>query len=346
MSDWIHCLICQRAPNNSSSSFLLMHPCMHIVCENCKETSENCKKCGNKCMSVPLTKQTFVSRPEVGKFFKDPTKDISRCLKEFNRELTHLFQVLNFQDYHRKEKLSKLMAILMEKDKENKLLREEVALLRKQGGGSSARSTPHAVLMNSVGQQSQSPIGNSTLYGQAMRTQVKTPTNGNSRAHSHPCTPMASRLSVRTPPVHGRLGPIAGTPSPSTSPGYPLRLASTPSGLSADTPKRSAGGTASPMNISPTPSQRISLNGLTRSQGGYSTPTSYQQFGTSQSLLWSSAKRQQQLPLERNDGSQFLSIGGRISPGAPLTSTPTNSSQVWDPAKRCLVQMPFGVGNK
>ncbi|XP_071817734.1 E3 ubiquitin-protein ligase RNF212B-like [Apostichopus japonicus] len=231
MADWVHCNSCFHQPGDGRQ-FSLTN-CGHLYCGECLEdgTRDSCKMCGNHCTAIPLSSKM---KPEVEVFFNDPSDIIKKSLKQ-------LIEVMDFQRNHRKrlaayhrERYSQqaMHASLSQRqieetkrlEREAILLREENAKLRsmvnagKSPGSSICNRVPtpgrtmHSSSPTSL-YQGRSPSPNKSRKASSPYSTSKSP-----YANMHPDlsrlqlqnkTPQGpARLSVRTPPVDGKIGTV------------------------------------------------------------------------------------------------------------------------------------------
>ncbi|XP_074646283.1 E3 ubiquitin-protein ligase RNF212B-like isoform X2 [Tubulanus polymorphus] len=242
MADWVHCNLCYRQPDGLK---FFLTSCGHVFCDDCLqngEKNEKCKICGNRCTSTPLISNKM--RPEVEIFFSDPLYLLKKNYKQ-------IVQVIEFQRNHRlrlyshrKQLLSRQNTIMdkvkgfqkageqiQKLEKEVLLLRQENSYLKKAiagGRGGSPSNTRSSPQINNIA---------SRLMSQSSQI---TSSQQNMQISSH-------RISLRTPPYHGKRGIIPGTPSPVYHGKYPasspymfdlkLKEVKTPNPYDPETPR-------------------------------------------------------------------------------------------------------------
>lgn len=248
MTDWIHCNMCFKQPGNVIEGQLLLTGCGHIFCKACYESGskERCNLCRTPTSYLPLQKKM---PPEVEKYFLSPIELSKRHYKT-------LFQVAEFQNGHRgrlmshyKEAFTKQGPLMSKVEKATDLerqvmvLQEQNAYLKKfiqknqitsRPGGRPAGASPvkHGNLSPVTTGNANSPINMMRPQGNRM------PFSQENAVSSSQVALSTGRISVRTPPLQGKMGLI---PSP-TSQQSPQSRASTP-------------GQETPMVQSPQPSK-------------------------------------------------------------------------------------------
>ncbi|XP_065184403.1 probable E3 SUMO-protein ligase RNF212 [Sycon ciliatum] len=211
MADWVHCNTCFRQPK-SSLAFSLTN-CGHLFCSECLSAMKGkCKMCGSSFMAIPITSQM---KPDVQIFFTDPAE----LERKHNKTL---LQVIDFQKTHRQRFIAHLqkqqqapgMSALQNQFKQLKteaekritsLMQENAQLKQmlegRMGGSANLPMTPHTPKSPHYRLSSRTPSPHSaasTVSTQrSMNPGMKTPGG-------------PPRLSVRTPPSNGRIGPVAG----------------------------------------------------------------------------------------------------------------------------------------
>ena len=217
MADWVHCNTCFKQPK-SSLPFSLTN-CGHLFCAECLTPMKGkCKMCGSSFMAIPITSQM---KPDVQVFFTDPA-DLER---KHNKTL---LQVLDFQKTHRQRFLAHLQK---QQGPGNGALQHQLAQLK---GEAEKRIN---ALMHENAQLRQMIEGRMTS-GSGLPMTPRTPKSPHYRRSSGTPSPMSGtnttptqrsatpglktpgRLSVRTPPSNGRIGPVAGrsTTDPNKTP--------------------------------------------------------------------------------------------------------------------------------
>ncbi|KAJ8042004.1 hypothetical protein HOLleu_12965 [Holothuria leucospilota] len=287
MADWVHCNTCFCQPGDGRK-FSLTN-CGHMYCSECLTTGvkDTCRMCGNPCTYIPLTSKM---KPEVEVFFCDPIEIIKKAHKQ-------LSEVMDFQKNHRKrltayrkereakqcsmkgmaikqqEEIQKLQREIMKLREENAKLRSLVAAGSPGPGGAASGlnrpPTPGRILYgNSPNSQyrgqSPSPKPRSTSPYSVSKSPYSTMHQDASKTPQMQSKSVGpTRLSVRTPPVDGKMGPVRTPTSvhgPVSRPSSVVSMSSsrgrkTPTGLDVFRNNSSPRGSSPVMNPNRAPFQ-------------------------------------------------------------------------------------------
>ncbi|XP_066290834.1 probable E3 SUMO-protein ligase RNF212 [Branchiostoma lanceolatum] len=332
MADWVHCNLCFRQPGDGKKFHLTN--CGHIYCADCVVggAKDRCKMCGGKCTTIILSAHM---KPDVEIFFTDPAELAKKQHKQ-------LLQVIDFQKNHRQ----RLTAYMREKDvkfsTELKKIKQQMALQVQEMESEILRfRNENAELRHLLGGKtsmasrlSQRPVTSPHPNMQPRIHRTPSPSHGPNKSpytagisKSLPCTPNMgdsplsgsrtptgpARITMRTPPIDGKMGTPPVVPGLTRTPtGQIIRAISKPgSHGDSGSPSGSQQCAGSPMSTGSSPRGADSRIASTLSM--FATP-------------------KRQLPYN-SPSSQPTSVhqGQHTS----YTPSQTQSSQ-WDPSKRMI----------
>ncbi|XP_035678695.1 probable E3 SUMO-protein ligase RNF212 isoform X3 [Branchiostoma floridae] len=331
MADWVHCNLCFRQPGDGKKFHLTN--CGHIYCADCVMTGakDRCKMCGGKCTTIILSAHM---KPDVEIFFTDPAELAKKQHKQ-------LLQVIDFQKNHRQrltaymrekdakfstemKKVKQQMTLhVQEMESEMLRLRNENAELRHLLGGKPSTASrlsqrpvttsPHPNMQPRVHRTPSPSHGpHKSPYTTAINKSLPcTPNMGDSPLSGNRTPTGPARITMRTPPIDGKMGTPPVVPGLTRTPtGQIIRAISNP-GSHGDS--GSSGGSqqcaGSPMSTGSSPRSADSRIASTLSM--FATP-----------------KRQ----LPYNSPSSQPNSAHQGQPTTYTSSQPQSSQ--WDPSKR------------
>lgn len=227
--DWIHCNTCFALPAEGRTALFITN-CGHLFCDGClkKATDKKCCMCGQVYSStIPLSKEM---KPDVQVYFQDPNELFKNGLKQIKLSQ----QASEFQKghskrlhtYHKRQltKASEMMKQAKELERKYRQVSVECEALKHfvSSLGYKPSDIMQKVASSPMQYRQPSPNTSSHMSPSPARQHHPSASQMSLNRCKTGCSPQrrngpspgvtCNRLSIRTPPMNGKIGPVGSSP--------------------------------------------------------------------------------------------------------------------------------------